>query len=637
MNHHIQKKEYKINHQFDNSSESDSHKINKKKRFNPELDSDNKHKIDLVSTPSLSNHIHNSSEVEFSPKPQSWNASRDAQRDSRINDEKKKTKVSKNPEVKHTINHEHVVSHDHVVNHDHVLNRHQVPTTSSSRKIDNLITDTQKIYHNIPFRENFIKSLLKGGSVDPLIDDTKINDALIFGKHNHGGNHRCKDIRCILHRSEQNFKKVIKQIGGTIAYIKSGTTGHTFKGSAIDEKTQLGYNYAVKVVAYPKRENYGDPNDIRRPENTELLMIKVLSKLVLDKQTPHIVLPICIFNTDLSTFIDLSKILLKKHKRYRKFVKQYVEGAYHQSASVLISEWANGGDLLDYLRKNYKSFTLMHWKVLFFQILAALAVILATYPSFRHNDLKANNILVHLVKPQTGKTPYGINERWYDVPNMGFQLKLWDFDFACIPGIVDNSKVSAEWTKSINIRPIRNQYYDTHYFFNTLIRREFFPNFFTTPEIPQEVKDFINRVVPDKFKVAKPCKIIFKTPKIPSEIKDFIRGAMPKLQLDDKFKITGTNQIVFTTQTIPPEIKEFIKTAVPSRSFEFVEPAQIVAERGRILTNQEYTTPDKLLRNDPFFDVFRLTEQQGEALYKRAEQKRVAMETLVEQHRQKHH
>ena len=39
-------------------------------------------------------------------------------------------------------------------------------------------------------------------------------------------------------------------------YIKSGSTGHTFKGvyPNMDRKP----NYAVKIVAYPKKEKYGD-------------------------------------------------------------------------------------------------------------------------------------------------------------------------------------------------------------------------------------------------------------------------------------------------------------------------------------------------------------------------------------------
>ena len=67
------------------------------------------------------------------------------------------------------------------------------------------------------------------------------------------------------------------------------------------------------------------------------------------------------------------------------------------NVSVLISEWANSGDLLDYIRKNYQNFNLKIWRVIIFQILSVLSVIHAKYASFRHNDIKANNILVNII------------------------------------------------------------------------------------------------------------------------------------------------------------------------------------------------------------------------------------------------
>ena len=59
------------------------------------------------------------------------------------------------------------------------------------------------------------------------------------------------------------------------------------------------------------------------------------------------------------------------------------------------------------------------------------------------------------------------------------------------------------WTKKINITPHQNRYYDVHYFFNTLTRKGFFPEFWTEPEIPDKVKEFVNRIVPEKYKSGK--------------------------------------------------------------------------------------------------------------------------------------
>ena len=51
------------------------------------------------------------------------------------------------------------------------------------------------------------------------------------------------------------------------------------------------------------------------------------------------------------------------------------------------------GDLLEYIRNKHSEINFKFWKVIFFQILSTLAVIQAKFPEFRHNDLKANNIL----------------------------------------------------------------------------------------------------------------------------------------------------------------------------------------------------------------------------------------------------
>jgi serine/threonine protein kinase len=388
-----------------------------------------------------------------------------------------------------------------------------------------LTEKTEKKIDSIQFRLDFIRSILNNKSVVPLIDV----------KPDETNEYKNKDIRYIIPKQYFKFTSIIEQLGGKLTYIKSGSTGHTFK--AHNDDINNNYNYAVKIVAYPKKENYGDMYDISRPENAEVFMLKMLSYFVINKETPHIVLPICTFNTAIKPFIKLSYDLFKNNKKFEQFIKRYKRKEYYDNVSVLISEWANGGDLLDYVRANYETMKLIHWRVIFFQLISVLAVIQAKYPSFRHNDLKANNLLIHLIElDDTNKRTYKykINGGVYVVQNIGIQLKIWDFDFACIPGLVDNAKVSAEWTNNINIIPKKNQYYDVHYFFNTFTKKGFFPEFYTSPLIPEKAKEFVRRMVPEKYR-------------------------------------TGDN----------------------------------VTARGRILVNDEYLTPDQILKNDPFFTKMR--------------------------------
>ena len=387
----------------------------------------------------------------------------------------------------------------------------------------------KKNFNFISDRIDIIQKMVGGNYIDPILDFKSSSDSFEYSTNT-------DDIRSLLPKKYVDFSKAINDLGGKLLYIKSGSTGHTFKGVHPPPNNENKQSYAVKIVAYPKKENYGDMYNAKRPENTELLMIRLLSNLVISKQTPHIVLPITTFNTSIKPFLSLTKSNIVNNKKFEQFVEKYEKGEYYQNVSILVSEWANGGDLLDYLRKNYKIMKVKHWQAIFFQILSVLSIIHAKYPSFRHNDMKANNILIHNIDiDETNKKYlYKINQQQYIVPNIGFQIKLWDFDFACIPGVVNNSKVDAEWTNKINIKPKQHKYYDIHYFFSTLTRKGFFPEFYTEDEIPTKVKEFVKRVIPPEYEIG-----------------------------------------------------------------------ECVSERGRILVDDEYTTPDKLLKTDIFFKCLR--------------------------------
>ena len=354
---------------------------------------------------------------------------------------------------------------------------------------------------SIPMRIEFIRSLLDGKELNPLVNFDETATEYYTGIDDDAESGDSHDTRIILRKRLLDFKRVIMEIGGKLKYVKSGTTGHTFKG-IVKKENDVEFEYAVKVVAYPKKERYGSINDTRRPENAELMMIKLLSYFVVNKQTPHLVIPFGTFNTSIDNFINLVKTdkIDDKNDRYKEFVDRYKAGEFSSTVSILISEWANRGDLLDFLRNHYKSLTPVHWKVIIFQLISTLAIIQSKYPSFRHNDMKANNILIHKIAVTKEFHKYTILRNKYRVPNIGYHIKLWDFDFACIPGIVDNIKVEAKWTKKINVTPEQNRYYDLHYFFNTLMRKGFFPQILSDSNIPIELKQFIDRIVPTKFR-----------------------------------------------------------------------------------------------------------------------------------------
>jgi len=374
----------------------------------------------------------------------------------------------------------------------------------SMASLNTLNTIREEEEDTFKFRIDFIKALLDGNELCPIFNLDSCDTEVFTKGNNSSDKYDADDTRYILNKKNLNFKQIINKIGGKLKYIKSGTTGHTFQGR-IKLEDESEFNYAVKVVAYPKKERYGLYTDIARPENAELYMLKVLSYFVVTGQTPHIILPIGTFDTNITPFTTLIKdgTIDSNNNKYKEFVSKYEKNEYYDSVSILISEWANRGDMLDFIKKNYKKFSLLHWKVIFFQIISTLAVIQSKYPAFRHNDLKANNILVHKLRTTNPRFGYCIKGIRFAVPNIGYRVKICDFDFACIPGLVENSKVSAEWTTQINVNPEQNRYYDIHFFFNTLIRKGFFPEFLTDNCIPTEVIEFVNRVLPEKYRNSK--------------------------------------------------------------------------------------------------------------------------------------
>ncbi len=498
----------------------------------------------------------------------------------------------------------------------------------------------------VEVRIDVIKSMTDGNKLKSIVDYSNYKSKKSFQKsdvickkgHELIDNF-CSDIRCVLEKKLLDINKVMKGIECEMIYVKSGSTGHTFMG--INKQKN---KFAIKVVAFPKKEKYGNLNDVKRPENAELLMIRVLSYFVVNNHTPHIVLPISTFNSNISSFVDLKEKI--KNKRFDSFVKSYNKGTFYDYVSILVSEWANGGDLLDYIRNNYSKMDVIHWKIIFFQILSVLAVIQNKYPSFRHNDLKANNILVHYTKNNTKNTEsidinkpklgYLINDTQFIIPDIDIQLKIWDFDFACIPSLVDNTKVSMWWTNEINICPIENKYYDMHYFFNTLIRPEFFQKYNEDKAVPNEVREFINRIVPDIYKYDNKTNTILSWLRkiVPEEykkvsdekknhyknVKEFIKNVIPdkflsKKNLDELegrhkeflyFK-SAINKIIPKNHHNSNEflLLQQMITCIEKNDENTLTPFKLVTEKGRILINTEFTTPYKVLLDDPFFKIFR--------------------------------
>ena len=115
--------------------------------------------------------------------------------------------------------------------------------------------------------------------------------------------------------------------------------------------------------------------------------------------------------------------------------------------------------------------------------------------------MKANNVLVQLTDHKSKTKIYGyyLDKFKFTIPDIDIQIKIWDFDFASVDGYIENNKVNSAWANKINVTKIENKYYDMHYFFNTLISKRFFKEFYDGGA-PKEIVEFIHRVIPEEFR-----------------------------------------------------------------------------------------------------------------------------------------
>ena len=83
------------------------------------------------------------------------------------------------------------------------------------------INEEQMKFSKIPYRIDIIRNMIDGKILDSMID---------FENNITGGGTSNEDIRDVLPKKYIDFNKAIKELGGKLLYIKSGSTGHTFKG-----------------------------------------------------------------------------------------------------------------------------------------------------------------------------------------------------------------------------------------------------------------------------------------------------------------------------------------------------------------------------------------------------------------------
>lgn len=165
--------------------------------------------------------------------------------------------------------------------------------------------------------------------------------------------------------------------------------------------------------------------------------------------------------------------------------------------TFMYSEYANSGTLKSFLKNNRNNILPIHFRTIVTQILYNLYRIQKKYPSFRHNDLHADNVLINSTSPSRVKL-YKINNSTLKVHDIGIQALISDYGLSTVNGIknpeVDNDPKLFYKTKSGIFRG-SHPMYDIQYFLNALRQEIRILGIHNGMEVIQ----FIERILPREY------------------------------------------------------------------------------------------------------------------------------------------
>lgn len=371
---------------------------------------------------------------------------------------------------------------------------------NSNAMSSSLSSSPHPVADSITSRRNKIHDFLKQINCNQIISKEIVSKEIISTEMSK--ELTIKHIKNSLNLPEIQMEDIVKS--STIEYLSSGSSGHTFKcTTAICSATS--FIFCIKMIPLDKSISLNEP---RRPEMIEVQMHSLCNLLFEKRLSPHLNPAFLICLSPIQYFIDYAKNVPSEKDakgKYTTFIKQFNENHYYDKVLVLCSEYAKY-DLLTLIRTPLESsqgqridiMTDTHWRCILFQLFSILAQIQLIFPSFRHNDLKSNNILVSPHESNARKYVYRIANREYRVDCLNFYVKLWDFDFVSIQNVLDNGKHDKE---KHNITSTKNQYYDIHYFINTFGFKGLIVNFHERlQKAAPKTFDFFQKVVPEEVR-----------------------------------------------------------------------------------------------------------------------------------------
>jgi hypothetical protein len=248
-------------------------------------------------------------------------------------------------------------------------------------------------------------------------------------------------------RTVYNVTKGATRIRRGIAKIGSGVQGTVFLAST----DKAGKRKVVIKVSATDKHTVG-----KQPARAEYDIQKAVYKVV----PRHVPKPIEFFTT--RNYIPLSNFNNRKPSIFN-----------YQNQQVMVSEYAHGGALKDWLRKMSSRVTEKMMADLVRQVIGTLKKIHSRYPEFRHNDLHLGNVYVD----DTGAKP---------------RFLIADFGLSRLTAHGSNPVVNRSTYRNVGITPYSSYKYDLHFFLNSL--REEIKN-----GLP-EFRAFLDRMLPDGYR-----------------------------------------------------------------------------------------------------------------------------------------
>ena len=243
------------------------------------------------------------------------------------------------------------------------------------------------------------------------------------------------------------------------------------------------YPCTISIGLYEQMGNY---NDLGRSELYNPAIHYILSESVIAENFKHALLPVMFFDITLEKLKSYSKNMYETIKSDIKDDKNLLQDDKTLLYVFITEHYFKIETVEEFIKNECKNMTLLHWKVLIFQVLFSLYKISEKIQKFRHNQLDLKSVKIYRKKENNKPVTYKVGSTEFQVPNVGFEIKITDFD----------SSYAGDYIKNKHIAGVTdNPYYDIHYFISSIYISIMKHN----GECSKELKEFIDELIPKKF------------------------------------------------------------------------------------------------------------------------------------------